>query len=116
MIRAYDPQTLERKWEYRMADITWGGVLATAGNLVFGGGKEGYFVALDATSGKELWRMAVGGQVNAAPMSYSVGGKQYIAVTAGFGGMLADEYAPNFGGVYKSMPRDDGALVVFSLK
>jgi alcohol dehydrogenase (cytochrome c) len=37
-------------------------------------------------------------------------------VTSGFGGMLADEYAPNFGGVYKSMPRDDGALVVFSLK
>ena len=52
VIRAYDPQTLEAKWEYRMADITWGGVLSTAGDLVFGGGKEGYFVALDARTGK----------------------------------------------------------------
>jgi alcohol dehydrogenase (cytochrome c) len=83
VIRAYDPQTLEAKWEYRMADITWGGVLSTAGDVVFGGGKEGYFVALDARSGKELWRLAVGGQVNSAPMSYSVGGKQYIAIAAG---------------------------------
>ena len=48
VIRAYDPQTLEAKWEYRMDDITWGGVLSTAGDVVFGGGKEGYFVALDA--------------------------------------------------------------------
>jgi len=83
VIRAYDPQTLEAKWEYRMADITWGGVLSTAGDVVFGGGKEGYFVALDARSGKELWRLAVGGQVNSGPMSYSVGGKQYVAVAAG---------------------------------
>jgi alcohol dehydrogenase (cytochrome c) len=45
-----------------------------------------------------------------------VGGKQYIAMTAGFGGMLSDDYAANFGGVFKSMPRDDGALIVYSLK
>ncbi len=37
-------------------------------------------------------------------------------MTAGFGGMLSDEYAGAFGGVYKSMPRDDGALIVYSLK
>jgi alcohol dehydrogenase (cytochrome c) len=83
VIRAYDPQTLEAKWEYRMADITWGGVLSTAGDVVFGGGKEGYFVALDARTGKELWRLAVGGQINSGPMSYSVGGKQYVTVAAG---------------------------------
>ena len=49
-------------------------------------------------------------------VSYSGGGKQYIATTAGFGGMLSDDYAATFGGVYKSMPRDDGALIVYSLK
>src|SRR4051812_22857920 len=80
VIRAYDPQTLDAKWEYKMSDITWGGVLSTAGDVVFGGGKEGYFVALDARTGKELWRLAVGGQINSGPMSYSVGGKQYITV------------------------------------
>jgi alcohol dehydrogenase (cytochrome c) len=83
VIRAYDPETLQAKWEYRMADITWGGVLSTAGDVVFGGGKEGYFVALDARSGRELWRLPVGGQVNSAPMSYAVNGKQYVTVAAG---------------------------------
>jgi len=66
-----------------MADITWGGVLSTAGNVVFGGGKEGYFVALDATSGELLWKLPVGGQVNSAPMTYSANGKQYVAIAAG---------------------------------
>jgi len=83
VIRAYDPNTLEPKWEYKMADITWGGVLSTAGDVVFGGGKEGYFVALDAKSGAELWKMPVGGQVNAGAMSYAVNGKQYVAIAAG---------------------------------
>jgi len=83
VVRAYDPQTLERKWEYRMSDITWGGVLTTASDLVFSGGKEGYFFALDAKSGSLLWKVALGGQVNSGPMSYSVNGKQYVTVAAG---------------------------------
>ena len=83
VVRAYDPQTLERKWEYRMSDITWGGVLTTASDLVFSGGKEGYFFALDAKSGSLLWKAALGGQVNSGPMSYSVNGKQYVTVAAG---------------------------------
>ena len=83
VVRAYDPQTLERKWEYRMSDITWGGVLTTASDLVFSGGKEGYFFALDAKSGGLLWKAALGGQVNSGPMSYSVNGKQYVTVAAG---------------------------------
>jgi alcohol dehydrogenase (cytochrome c) len=83
VVRAYDPQTLERKWEYRMSDITWGGVLSTASDLVFSGGKEGYFFALDAKSGTLLWKAALGGQVNSGPMSYSANGKQYVTVAAG---------------------------------
>jgi alcohol dehydrogenase (cytochrome c) len=83
VIRAYDPDTLDPKWEFRMDDITWGGVLSTAGDVLFGGGKEGYFLALDARTGKLLWKAAVGGQINSGPMSYAVDGKQYIAVAAG---------------------------------
>ena len=67
VVRAYDPATLEPKWEFKMSDITWGGVLTTAGDLVFGGGKEGYFFALDARTGALLWKAALGGQVNAGP-------------------------------------------------
>jgi alcohol dehydrogenase (cytochrome c) len=83
VIRAYDPNTLDAKWEHRMADITWAGVLSTAGDLVFGGGREGYFLALDANTGEVLWRESLGGQINAAPMSYAVDGRQHIAIAAG---------------------------------
>jgi alcohol dehydrogenase (cytochrome c) len=83
VVRAYDPKTLEPKWEHRMTDITWGGVLATASDLVFSGGREGYFLALDARTGNLLWRASVGGQINAGAMSYAVNGKQYIAIAAG---------------------------------
>ena len=82
-MRAFDPRTLEKKWEFKMNDITWGGVLTTASDLVFSGGKEGYFFALDARNGELLWKIALGGQVNSGPMSYSVNGKQYITVAAG---------------------------------
>lgn len=83
VIRAYDPNTLDPVWEHKMADITWAGVLSTAGGLVFGGGREGYFLALDARTGQLLWRASVGGQINSAPMSYAVGGRQFVAIAAG---------------------------------
>lgn len=60
-------------------------MLSTDGNLVFGGNKDGYFVAVDAKTGELLWKAALGGQVNSGPMSYSVDGKQYVAVAAGSG-------------------------------
>ena len=82
-VRALDPKTLELKWEFKMSDTTWAGVMTTASDLLFSGGKEGYFYALDARSGKLLWRVALGGQVNSGPMSYAVNGKQYIAINAG---------------------------------
>jgi len=82
-VRAFDPHTLEKKWEFRMNDITWAGVLATASDLVFSGGKEGYFFALDARNGELLWKIALGGQVNSGPMTYSVNGKQYVTIAAG---------------------------------
>jgi alcohol dehydrogenase (cytochrome c) len=83
VIRAIDPKTLDPKWEFKMNDITWAGVLSTAGDVVFSGGREGYFFALDARNGALLWKVPLGGQVNSGPMSYSVNGKQYIAVAAG---------------------------------
>ena len=59
------------------------GLLATAGGLVFAGDREGYFMALDATSGKPLWKFQTGGVVIAPPITYSMNGKQYVAVAAG---------------------------------
>ena len=66
-----------------MTDITWAGVLSTASDLVFSGGREGYFYALDANNGSLLWKVSLGGQVNSGPMSYMVNNRQYVAVAAG---------------------------------
>jgi alcohol dehydrogenase (cytochrome c) len=76
-------KTGDKKWEFKMNDVTYAGVLTTASDLLFSGGREGYFYALNARTGELLWRSALGGQVNSAPMSYMIDGKQYIAVAAG---------------------------------
>ena len=58
-------------------------MLSTAGKLVFGGSGEGYFFALDAETGKEVWRQNVGGIIRANPVTYLSNGRQFIAVAAG---------------------------------
>ena len=70
-------------WGVKTLQPLIGGVLATAGNLVFNGEANGWFKAFDATSGKELWKYNCGAGVNAPAVSYMVGGKQYVAVAAG---------------------------------
>src|ERR1043165_2002925 len=82
-IQAFDPKSGQLKWQFKMADVTDSGVLATATDLVFAGGREGYFFALDARTGDLLWKGSVGGQVSAGPMSYAVNGKQDVAIAAG---------------------------------
>ena len=77
------PKTGEKKWEFRMADVTDAGILTTASDLLFSGGREGYFFALDARNGSLLWKTVVGGRVASGPMTYAVNGKQYVAVSAG---------------------------------
>jgi len=82
-IRALNPKTGERIWEYKLQTKPWAGVLSTAGKLVFGGSDEGYFFALDAETGKEIWRQYVGGIIRANPVTYISQGKQVIAIAAG---------------------------------
>ncbi|MEK6210296.1 MAG: PQQ-binding-like beta-propeller repeat protein [Pseudomonadota bacterium] len=70
-------------WREQTDQPLIGGVLATAGNLVFTGEGNGWFNAYDARNGKKLWSFQCGAGVNSPPVSYAVGGKQYIAVAAG---------------------------------
>src|SRR6266567_58674 len=105
-----------KKWEVRFPEPPLASVLSTAGNLVFVPDSRGVLHAYNAETGAELWKHSDGTGHQGGIVSYSAEGKQYIAVTAGFGGMASDDYAPTFGGVYTSMPRDDGALIVYSLK
>ncbi len=80
---AIDPRTGEKKWEFKMVDWTEAGVLTTASDLVFSGGMDGNFYALDARSGEFLWKANLGGTIAGGPMTYSVDGHQYVAVCAG---------------------------------
>jgi len=82
-VRAIDPATSQVKWELKHLSPSWSGVLSTAGGLVFTGDAEGNFMALDAASGKILWHFQCGASVYAGPMTYSIDGKQYVAVAAG---------------------------------
>jgi alcohol dehydrogenase (cytochrome c) len=70
-------------WHFDTDEPLIGGVLATAGNLVFNGEGNGLFRAFDAKSGKKLWEYQCGAGVNAPAVSYTVAGKQYVAVAAG---------------------------------
>lgn len=80
---ALDPATGEQKWKFEMHDTNTSGILTTASDLLFVGGREGYFHALDARSGALLWRATVGGQAPSGPITYQVDGKQYVAMAAG---------------------------------
>ena len=87
-LRAVDPASGKIIWEHKNYAPLWGGVLATAGGLVFYGTPEGYLKALDAKTGKELWKFQTGTGIVAPPVSWEQDGEQFIAVTTGWGGAV----------------------------
>ena len=82
-IRAIDPSTAEIAWEFPIMPRSSAGISTTAGGLLLTGSADGYFFALDALTGKELWHISLGGRVHAAPMTFAVDGEQYITIAAG---------------------------------
>jgi alcohol dehydrogenase (cytochrome c) len=82
-VLALDPATGETKWRFAMTDVTESGILTTASDLLFTGGREGYFQALDARTGALLWKTNLGSQILNGPITYQVDGKQYVAVISG---------------------------------
>ena len=83
--RAIDPRTGDSRWEYQMSGsgVMAAGVLSTAGGLLFAGEDGGSLIALDAVSGKRLWKSELKQAIFASPMSYAIGGRQYVAIAAG---------------------------------
>jgi len=80
---AIDPSNGNIKWEHRVVTPPWGGLMSTAGNLVFGGTMEGVIFALDATTGERLWTFTSNGPVYGSAISYLADGKQYVSIPAG---------------------------------
>jgi quinohemoprotein ethanol dehydrogenase len=89
MLLAWDPIKQAARWKVPYASYWNGGVLSTGGNLVFQGTADGRFVAYHAETGEKLWEMPVHTGVMAAPVAYTVNGKQYISVLAGWGGAFS---------------------------
>ena len=82
-VRAINPISGAKVWDYKMSDVSDGGVLTTATNVLLSGNREGNFFALDATNGKLLWNVYLGGQTASSPVTYLVNGKQRVSVAIG---------------------------------
>ena len=87
-LKAIDPLTGEWKWEYKNEAPLWGGVMTTAGGLVFFGTPEGEFKALDDETGEVLWSFQTGSGIVGQPVTWEMDGEQYVAVVSGWGGAV----------------------------
>ncbi len=87
-MRAIDPKTGKIVWEVKNGAPLWGGVLTTAGNLVFWGTPEGMLKAADAKTGKLLWEFQTGSGVVAPPVTWMQNGEQFVSVVSGWGGAV----------------------------
>ena len=82
-VTAIDPLTGETKWTFALYSSPWAGTLTTAGNLVFAGDEDGYLMALQAETGKLLWRVNTGSRLVTSPITYEIYGKQYLTMPSG---------------------------------
>jgi alcohol dehydrogenase (cytochrome c) len=82
-VLALDATNGQLKWRYAMNDVTDSGILTTAADVLFTGGREGYFQALDARTGSLLWKANLGAQIVSGPVTYAVDGHQYVATISG---------------------------------
>lgn len=82
-VMAIDPATGKPKWKFLMTDVTDSGILTTATDVLFTGGREGYLQALNAHNGELLWKTNLGAQMLNGPITYQVNGRQYVCAISG---------------------------------
>jgi alcohol dehydrogenase (cytochrome c) len=83
-VKAIDPENGKTMWDFKLFQASLSnGVLATGGDVLFASSRDGNFIALDAGTGKSLWRYQTGATMSASPMSFAVDGRQYVAVASG---------------------------------
>ncbi len=113
---AWDPVKQKKVWEVPMEGFWNPGTMATAGDLVFQGRANGHFGAYDAKTGKQLWDVFLGSGISAPPITYEVGGKQFVSILVGWGGagvsLAGGSANAVYGWAYKAQTR---RLFTFSL-
>ncbi len=83
-VKALDVETGKTAWDFKFYQgSSSNGVMATAGGILFASSRDGNLIALDARTGKHLWHYQTGASHAAAPMSYAIDGRQYVAIEAG---------------------------------
>ncbi|WP_207952019.1 PQQ-dependent methanol/ethanol family dehydrogenase [Pseudomaricurvus alcaniphilus] len=87
-LKAINPKTGEIEWEFKNDAPLWGGVLATAGNLVFFGNPEGYLLGLNAKTGEVEYKFNTGSGIVGSPITWEQDGEQYLSVVSGWGGAV----------------------------
>lgn len=112
-LQAVDPATGKQVWAHKMEIPIWGGVLTTAGGLVFYGAPDRYLRAYDAATGKVLWQFRTSSGIVGTPMTYMIDGVQYVAVLSGWGGEVSMVPGPVTQRV-KDVPKG-GSVWVFAL-
>ena len=114
-LQAWDPVRQQQVWEIP-ADGVWNaGTLTTASNLVFQGRADGHLLAYNAETSEQLWDIQLGLGISAPPITYSVEGRQYLAILVGWGGAmsaLGGQAMADYGWAYGAQTR---RLFVFSL-
>ena len=114
-ISAFDPLTGERRWMFPTNYLNASSLLVTAGDLLFAGDVEGHAFALDAKTGAKLWSFGTGGRIAAPPISFSINGRQYVAISTG-GGAIAERVTTEvFPETKGHLPADASTLFVFAL-
>jgi alcohol dehydrogenase (cytochrome c) len=99
LIKAFDPARKKFVWEVSSPLPLFAGMLATKSGLLFTGDEQGFFLALDAKTGKELWKFQTGSGINASPITYELDGVQYVAILSGLGGDPSFYYSGPKGGM-----------------
>ena len=112
-LKAIDPVSGKIKWIYKNQSPLWGGVLTTAGGLVFTGTPEGKFLAFDDETGEILYKFNVGSGIVGSPVTWEQDGEQYVAIVSGWGGAV-----PLWGGEVAKQVKEinqGGTVHVFKL-
>lgn len=112
---AWDPKTQQEVWRVEYPGAWNGGVLSTAGGLVFQGSATGYLNAYDAEDGTTLWQFPTQTGVVAPPISYSIGGEQYVSVSVGWGGIFPLIAGPLVWDASDGQPINRSRLLTFKL-